>query len=193
VAKARHAVGDRFRSWTLRRFIAEGGNGEVWEVEGDNGHAAALKVLYRFGGDGYPRFKREVEIVSGLDTNRFAILPILDASIPGRPTRNRPPWYVMPLATEIRESLKGAALVERVGAIRQIAGRQRRGQRCSLTLFPRHLVTEYGECGLCTVLIAMRSARRIPAVTPSTIPDGGLPVHRPPSSSHVRPHDQVRQ
>lgn len=31
------------------------------------------------------------------------------------------PWYVMPLATEIRESLKGAMLVQKVGAIRQIS------------------------------------------------------------------------
>lgn len=121
VATARHSVGDRFGSWTLRRFIAEGGNGEVWEVEGDRGQAAALKVLHRFGGDGYPRFTREVEIVSGLDTGNYAILPILDATIPARPTRNRPPWYVMPLASEIRESLKGATLIEKVGAIRQIA------------------------------------------------------------------------
>lgn len=121
MAKARHAVGDRFGSWTLRRFIAEGGNGEVWEVDDDSGQAAAMKILYRFGGDAYARFKREVEIVSGLDANTYAILPILDASIPARPTRKRPPWYVMPLATEIRESLKSATVIEKVGAIRQIA------------------------------------------------------------------------
>ena len=110
VAKPRHEVGERFGSWTLRRFIEEGGNGEVWEVEGEGGQAAAMKILYRFGGDAYPRFKREVEIVSGLDPNTYAILPILDASILARPTRKRPPWYVMPLATEIRESLSGATL-----------------------------------------------------------------------------------
>jgi serine/threonine protein kinase len=115
-------VGDRFGSWTLRRFIDKGGNGQVWEVEGDDGQAAALKILSRFGGDAYPRFKREVEIVSGLDANRYAILPILEASIPARPTRSRPPWYVMPLATPMGESLKGATLVQKVGATRQIAG-----------------------------------------------------------------------
>lgn len=78
-------------------------------------------MLRRFGGDAYERFRREVEIVRGLDPDRVQILPILDARVPARASRANPPWYVMPLATAIQDAVAEAVLVEKVDAVLQIA------------------------------------------------------------------------
>jgi serine/threonine protein kinase len=117
---SRYKRGQRLGQWTLQRFVDAGGNGEVWEAESDEAQPVALKILHRFSGDGYPRFKREVEIVQALDPERLAILPIVDSHVPETPSRDDPPWYVMPLATSIRDALGEAPLVEKVDAIRQI-------------------------------------------------------------------------
>jgi|SRR5581483_6671576 len=110
-----------FERWTLRRFIDAGGNGEVWEAENTSGAAGAIKILHRFGGDRYGRFRREVEILSGLDPDEVAILPLLDSYVPEMPDRRNPPWYVMPLATSIAEALRESPLPVRARAVRDIA------------------------------------------------------------------------
>jgi hypothetical protein len=115
------SIGDRVNGWLVRRKIERGGNGTVWEIEGEDGRPAALKVLHRFSRDGYPRFKREVKIMSALDADDIAILPILEARVPARVSKANPPWYVMPLATGLMKALEGQPLAERVDAVRQIA------------------------------------------------------------------------
>jgi serine/threonine protein kinase len=113
--------GQQFGAWTLVRYVDSGGNGEVWVAEDSSGHTVAIKILYRFGGDGYPRFVREIEIVRGLDTDRLAVLPILDADVPEKPSKSDPPWFVMPLATGMTTALSGRRVIEKVEAVRQIA------------------------------------------------------------------------
>jgi serine/threonine protein kinase len=117
----RYKQGQRFGSWTLVQFINAGSNGEVWTAEAGDPPAGALKVLHRFSGDGYERFRREVDIVRALDPKSIAVLPLLDASVPLRPSRGNPPWYVMPLATGITDALSKASVAEKVEAVRQIA------------------------------------------------------------------------
>lgn len=121
MSRTRYKPGQRFGNWTLVQFINAGGNGEVWNAEADDRRAVALKVLHRFSGDGYERFRREVEIVRALDPGSIPVLPVLDASVPPRPSGANPPWYVMPLATGIKDALSSASVAETVEAVRQIA------------------------------------------------------------------------
>lgn len=93
----------------------------MWEVESDSGESGALKVLHKTSGDRYPRFKREVEILAGLDPDAFQILPVVDSFLPDRPSPAERPWFVMPLATGLAEAVEDAPLRVIVEAVRQIA------------------------------------------------------------------------
>jgi hypothetical protein len=105
----------------LREFVDSGGNGDVWIVDGSEGRVGALKILHKFGGDGYPRFIREVKTVRGLDSDRYAVLPILDAHVPESPSETDPPWFVMPVATGMWKALIGQPAAAKVAAIRDLA------------------------------------------------------------------------
>lgn len=75
--------GRQVGGWTAVRFIDEGGNGEVWEVNGADRGPAALKVLrdHRATSVGHRRFRREIETVQGLG-ERAGVLPVVEAHLP---------------------------------------------------------------------------------------------------------------
>src|SRR5215211_4519170 len=119
--RPRYVSGQRFGDWKLTQFLRRGGNGEVWVAESDQGSPHAIKVLHSFGGDRYERFRREVDVLEGLEAASLAVLPLVDAHLPAKPSRKDPPWLVMPLATGITEVLASASVAEKVEAARQIA------------------------------------------------------------------------
>jgi serine/threonine protein kinase len=114
--------GRQVGGWTAVRFIDEGGNGEVWEVNDADRGAAALKILrdHRANSVGYRRFRREIETVQGLG-ERAGVLPVLEAHLPEEPSRRDRPWYVMPLAVPLDEVLDGKPVAEVVEAIAMLA------------------------------------------------------------------------
>jgi hypothetical protein len=117
----RHAPGNRFGSWVLVRYLATGGNGEVWEARSDDGRSGAIKILFRFGGDGYPRFRREAEIHLSLDASVWQVLPLLDAHLPVTPSRKDAPWLVTALAQPVTAVLADKPTAAKVEAVGQVA------------------------------------------------------------------------
>jgi hypothetical protein len=81
----------------------------------------APKVLYRKSPTDDERFKREVAICER--RSDLAILPVLDSHLPGSPTSEDRPWFVMPLARSIVDARTGASLPDRVAAIRDVGAR----------------------------------------------------------------------
>lgn len=119
-------AGQRYGDWVVtgRKRLGGGGNGEVWRVESADGRTAAMKVLYgRRGREGryrLSRFKDEIGFL--LARPEFpGILPLLDSRICDN--LDEPSWYVMPVATPIRQALGPDAGPEAVvGAMAEIAG-----------------------------------------------------------------------
>jgi serine/threonine protein kinase len=126
-ARSRFRAGDQlptalFHSWRLAEQVDSGSNGEVWLAQSEVGALeVAVKILTRFGGDGYPRFRREVLTLEEMLFTDLAVLPILDAHVPDQLSRRDPPWYCMPFATPIRHALHEAAPRETARAISRIA------------------------------------------------------------------------
>jgi hypothetical protein len=119
--EARLKKGDVLGPWTLVKYVASGGNGDVWFVEDGDGQEAALKVLHRVGKADYERFKREAAITRSL-TLEAGVLPMIgEPHLPGRQTAEDHAWYAMPRATPLRAALEGEPLDQRVGAIATIA------------------------------------------------------------------------
>ena len=119
--KAKLKKGDVLGPWTLVKYVASGGNGDVWFVEDGDGQEAALKVLHRVGKADYERFKREAAITRSL-TLEAGVLPMIgEPHLPGRQTAEDHAWYAMPRATPLRAALEGEPLDQRVGAIATIA------------------------------------------------------------------------
>jgi len=106
----------------LQTNCGVGGNGEAWLAEDDAGNVRVVKVLTRFGGDGYSRFRREVEKVQEVALG-FAVLPIEEAHLPRRPRPTGKPHYVMPHAVAIADALRGRDVVEKVEAVRSLDAR----------------------------------------------------------------------
>src|SRR6266436_9344404 len=77
------------------------GNGEVWRVRADDGLNGAIKILrrpkdrYRFG-----RFIDEIAFLTSY-ADYPGILPLRDSHLPD--AVDAAAWYVMPLATPIRQ------------------------------------------------------------------------------------------
>ena len=118
-------VDGKLGDWTLLESLGVGGNGAVWRARHGDGREAALKVL-KFKSVGpsskaYRRFKAEVASLRQLAGER-GILPIIEHSLPERPTASDPPWLAMPIATEIGQALGArASLTDVVAAVRSIA------------------------------------------------------------------------
>ncbi len=113
--------GQVFGRWTTRALRGVGGNGEVWEADGEHGEPVALKILTRTGSDGYARFQREVEILKSLPPDAYAVLPVLDDHLPDAPSKADRAWFAMPLATGFSHALRGAGLREIGAAVLEIA------------------------------------------------------------------------
>ena len=111
-----------FGAWRLHERLGSGANGEVWLAQSRLGALeAAVKIMTRFGPDGYDRFKREVGTLERMLLTDLAVLIVFDAYLPAQASRYDPPWYCMPVGTRISHALQGAAPRAVVRAIRGIA------------------------------------------------------------------------
>jgi serine/threonine protein kinase len=114
-------VGDNIGRWELFEHLGSGGNADVW-LASDGTNEVALKVLKtkREISEQYARFRNEIEVLKRLSGDP-GVLPILESSLPGNPTKANPAWLAMPQATPFREALGGADLRGRVEAITSVA------------------------------------------------------------------------
>lgn len=125
MSTSKPGVEGRLGNWTLLEVLGAGGNGLVWRAKHIDGREAALKVL-KFKSVGpsskaYRRFKAEVTSLQRLAGER-GILPVIEHNLPERPAASDPPWFAMPIATEIGQALgAGASLTDVVAAVRSIA------------------------------------------------------------------------
>lgn len=109
--------------WHLIEPLGEGGNADVWLAEKPASPAVALKILRqtRPASEPYRRFRSEMEVLRRLGTHP-GVLPLLEASLPERPTSTSPAWLAMPRAVPIRVALGAdAPLHSVVEAIASIA------------------------------------------------------------------------
>src|SRR5712692_1938546 len=98
--------------WTITRHLGSGGNATVWAAtRGSDGGEVALKVLNTLNADRepYKRFAKEITFLHGLQ-DTTGILPLVDAYLPDRPTKQDRPWLAMPVATGLADALAGAPL-----------------------------------------------------------------------------------
>lgn len=109
--------------WALRGKLGAGGNATVWQAtrRGTKGRVA-LKVLNatRAHREPYRRFVREIEFLRSLDDN-VGILPLLDAYLPEKPSKDDRPWLAMPMATRIADALARQPLETVVDALVEVA------------------------------------------------------------------------
>jgi serine/threonine protein kinase len=112
---------ERIGPWEIVERLGGGGNAEVYLAR-DGEREVALKVLKtrRADSEPYLRFRNEIGVLRRFD-DEPGVLPIIDASLPERPSRAEPAWIAMPRATPIRNALEDATLREKVEAIADIA------------------------------------------------------------------------
>lgn len=118
----RHA-NERLGSWSLVEPLGSGGNAEVWKAVSNDDQVVAVKILNNKKPQSEPfkRFKAEIDILRRLG-ERPGLLPLIDVSLPEKPTFKNPAWLAMPVATPIRNALgqtPGLELV--VAAVADIA------------------------------------------------------------------------
>lgn len=103
------------------RDPGRGRNAQVF-VATDGQREVALKVLKtrRAESEQYARFRREIELLRRLGDDA-GVLPITDANLPAKPTRNDRPWIAMPVARPMREALLEAPFETTVTAIAAVA------------------------------------------------------------------------
>lgn len=109
--------------WRCHRELGSGGNATVYAAtRGRDPHEIALKVLKSKSSESepYARFRQEIEFLSGLG-NQQGVLPLLDASLPERPSRQTPAWLAMPIATPVTDALADASIDTVLGAGMEIA------------------------------------------------------------------------
>jgi hypothetical protein len=116
----RYKKGAVFDGWELGENLGVGGNGEAWRARNEQGAVRVVKLLYP-GAERYDRFKREIAAVNELVPAGFPALPIEYVHLPDRPSRQDPPFYVMPEAIPIAKALSGKGVREKVGAVREFA------------------------------------------------------------------------
>jgi serine/threonine protein kinase len=82
----------------------------------------ALKVIFSRKADSepYQRFAREVDFLRGL-TIDDGVLPLLDANVPVRPTKENRAWLAMPIAVPIAQALSGFSLETVVEAVATVS------------------------------------------------------------------------
>lgn len=112
---------ERIDRWEIIERLGGGGNADVYLAR-DGEREVALKVLRtrRADSEPYLRFRNEIGVLRRFE-DEPGVLPIIDASLPERPTRSDPAWIAMPRATLIRDALEEAGLREKVEAIADIA------------------------------------------------------------------------
>jgi serine/threonine protein kinase len=110
-------------AWTRLEKLGSGGNATVWKARrGKRGKPVALKVVNtrKSGREPYRRFAREIRFLQSI--GKFpGVLPLLDASLPEKPSAADQAWLAMPIAVPITEALEGKPLETVVLALAQIA------------------------------------------------------------------------
>ncbi len=105
--------GLQFGRWTLTSKIGQGGNGVVWEAQGEDGQHAALKFLKSHNLEPsedpeeqaqrerrYQRFLDEVQFMQS-HLGRPGILPLIDLHVPQVRTPKDRPWFATPVAVSL--------------------------------------------------------------------------------------------
>jgi serine/threonine protein kinase len=112
---------ERIGPWEILEWIGGGGNADVYLVR-DGERGVALKVLKTRNADSepYARFRNEIEVLRRFQDDP-GILPIIDASLPERPSRTDRAWIAMPRATLIRDAIEGLSLRDKVEAVATIS------------------------------------------------------------------------
>lgn len=109
--------------WTLYERIGRGGNANVWAAtRPGTTDRIALKLINTSNveREPYQRFVREIHFLRQHQTVP-GLLPLIDAYLPERPSRNDQPWLAMPIATPIADALEGRPLAAVVVAVAAIA------------------------------------------------------------------------
>jgi hypothetical protein len=109
--------------WTTTERLGKGGNATVWRATREGlAQPVALKVLQttKTRSERYRRFVQEIEFMRSLGAMP-GILPLLDFSLPNRPSGDNPAWLAMAEATPIRGALEDASLETRIAAVAAIA------------------------------------------------------------------------
>jgi serine/threonine protein kinase len=101
----RDYTGQTFGGWTLEEPLGDGGNGDVYVAKkSDINTKGAIKILRYWGRTPLARFRDEIEAMkrcAGIP----GVMPVLDSHIPNRPSKDNPPWFVMPIATPLKDAL----------------------------------------------------------------------------------------
>ena len=111
--------GLKFDQYTLQKYIASGGNGEVWVVKDTSKNFYAIKLLTKIKNKNYNRFKNEVKIVHA-NSDIKGILPIINYSLPKDPSTETP-YYLMPIAEPLFDVLKTNTPIETVKFMIEVA------------------------------------------------------------------------
>jgi hypothetical protein len=106
MSKSHHRPPVKFGNWETIKYIAGGGNGDVFMARNDEGTVAALKVLRKVKPVAYRRFRAEVEVVQG-NSDVKGLLPIIDSYLPGRVTGIHPlivtPGFIAAVCTKAQQ------------------------------------------------------------------------------------------
>src|ERR1700682_2964150 len=86
--------------WKIISLLGKGGNGEVWKARHDDGNLAAIKILNNTSSKRYARFKSEIEIQRKLSA-RKGILPLIEAELPNKLSRENIAWLATPIAKKL--------------------------------------------------------------------------------------------
>ena len=117
--------GTKINDWQLTELLGTGGNAEVWKATARDGRVVALKILKTKNpaSEPYKRFRSEIEVLQRLG-ERPGVLPLLGSSLPDVPSKQRPAWLAMPVASPLPQALgsdpKLEVVVEAVARIAHV-------------------------------------------------------------------------
>ncbi|HCT30051.1 MAG TPA: serine/threonine protein kinase [Bacteroidales bacterium] len=111
--------GQKFKNWTLTRYLGGGGNGEVWSCQNSNGENYAIKLLKKIKPKAYRRFIDETTVIVN-NSDIEGLIPIIDKHLPSQ-LNGEVPFYIMPLAETTENKLNQSPIEEKVNAIIQVA------------------------------------------------------------------------
>jgi serine/threonine-protein kinase len=112
--------GQKFNQWTLNTYLGGGGNGEVWKCTDKDDNEGAIKLMKRINKKSYGRFLDEISVVDK-NSDISGIIPIIDKNLPKNLDKDDIPYFVMPVAIDAREKLRGSTIEDKVDAVIEIA------------------------------------------------------------------------
>lgn len=94
-------------NWNDKKLLGRGGNASVYSIPDIDGERFAVKVSKAKSNDKtYLRFKDEIKILTELN-GRTGVIPILHQHLPENPSLSNPGYFVMPLAKNVVDYLRG--------------------------------------------------------------------------------------